>query len=226
MINKEHALLFSIKNLTRWYPQSPSMVFYQINMSIYAWDFLIIQWKSWTWKSSLIKLLMWQYRVPPKMISYKQEDISRFDLDEIQSLRRKLWIIFQDYKLLENHTVAENIAIPLRINWVFSFQYSKKVDDIMTYMDLRKKSWLLVKTLSGWEKQKVALARALIHNPECIIADEPTWNLDRGQSIMIVDTLIDLHKAWNTIVFVTHDQHLIEEIQKRCLSAKQYVIWG
>jgi len=90
MVSQEHKLLFDIRNLTWGYPHSPSMLFYQTNLSVYSGDFLIVQGKSGVGKSTLIKLLMGQYRVAPKMIWYKHEDLARFDVVEIQTLRRKL----------------------------------------------------------------------------------------------------------------------------------------
>jgi cell division transport system ATP-binding protein len=92
---------------------------------------------------------MRRYMTASKMMRYKHEDISRFSSREVQLLRRKLGIIFQDYQLLEHHTVAENIGLPLRINGLFAFQYHKKIDDLMSYFDLRKYAHTKVQELSG-----------------------------------------------------------------------------
>ncbi len=95
----------------------------------------------------------------------------------------------------------------------------------MSYFDIRKHAHTKVQELSGGEKQKVAIARALAHNPECIIADEPTGNLDRTQSVMIAQTLIDLHQTGQTVVFVTHDEHLITHIRQALPAAKLHQWW-
>jgi ABC-type ATPase involved in cell division len=127
-------------------------------------------------------------------------------------LRRKLWIVFQDYKLVENSSVENNILTSLMITHTPKEQAIKKTTQLMLDLGLRQYAQTPVKLLSGWEKQKVSIARALAHDPECLIADEATGNLDREQSKMIADTFIKLNKEGHTVIFITHDIHLINYI--------------
>ncbi len=214
MSKSENNLLVDIQWLTRWYINTPNFIFDKFDFKLYKNDFCFILWKSWIWKTTLTKFLIWQESIPKKMIFYKKEDISRFTENEIQSYRRKIWVIYQDYKLIDWKTVKENIIYPLEISWYDEEKINKKLNDILYKMDLMDKKDVLVPTLSWWEKQRVAIARALITTPEFIIADEPTWNLDKETSEKIVDILIDLNTQWNTILFITHDLELIEYAKK------------
>ena len=100
MDKREHQLLIDVKDLTWWYEDSPYLLFDKFNFALYAGDFTIVMWKSGCGKSSLVKLIIWQKKAPPKTIYHKREDISRYSDDEIQLFRRKIWIIFQVYGLL------------------------------------------------------------------------------------------------------------------------------
>lgn len=211
MDNKEKKeLLIDIVWLTRWYKSSPSFIFDKFDFKLMKNDFCFICWKSWVWKTTLSKFLTRQLNFPRKMIFYKKEDLSRFSNREVQKYRRKVWVIYQDYKLINRKTVKENIIYPLEICWEKTNKINQKLNDILYKIWLFDKKDILIPYLSWWEKQRVSIARALISNPEFIIADEPTWNLDFITWQKIMDILIDLNKIWNTILFITHDISLIE----------------
>lgn len=210
---KDTNLLLEIENLTWGYPNSPSLIFDRFNFKLYRNDFCFVIWKSWVWKTTLVRFLIRQLRPPRKMIYFKKEDISRFWSWEVQKYRRKFWVIFQDYKLIDWKTVKENIAYPLQLAWENPTQINSKIKDILFELWLHDKSDVKIPYLSWWEKQRVAIARALIGNPEFIIADEPTGNLDTESSKKIADTLIELNKKGYTILFITHDLNLIDYVK-------------
>jgi len=170
-------------------------------------------WKSGTGKSTLVKFMMGAIRAPLKSIYHKREDMARYSDYEIQMFRRKVWIVFQDYQLVEDFTVKENIEYPLRLYEVGDSIVDRK------FLTIRNRLWLQdiqntkVKFLSGGEKQKVAIARALIHDPEFVIADEPTWNLDWEHTQQIADLLIETNRLGNTVFLITHDIHLLEYLK-------------
>lgn len=207
---KEH--IIKIENLTRWYDMGQN-IFNRFNFQLDKWDFCFLTGKSWVGKTTLVKFLLRQLTPPHKMIFYKKEDLSRYDDDEVQLYRRNLWVVFQDYKIVDNQTAEENILLPLNItNEPIDQEHIKKILEILKISD---KKDTLCRYLSWWEKQRVSIARALASNPEFIIADEPTGNLDRDNTTAIVDTLIELNKSGHTILFITHDQKLIEYCRER-----------
>lgn len=171
--------------------------------------------KSGTGKSTLARILTWEKKVGEKMIYHKHEDISKYTDEEMQTYRRKIWIIFQDYKLIEYMTVKENIIYPLVLYGVGDSIIEAKYKKLQQKYDVTHLENLPVKFLSSWEKQKVSFARALIHEPEFIIADEPTWNLDREHTQTIWDLLVKSNQNWNTILLITHDIHLVNYLKEK-----------
>ena len=210
----EHRLLLDIRDLTWGYDPDRPPLFKNFNFSLYKNDFCIVAGKSGVGKSTLAKFLMRQLVAPRKTIYHKHEDMSRYNDQEVQYFRRNIGFVFQDYKLLERKTVAENVLYPLQILETPLDQRKHTVDNVLESLDLLPYADDQINALSGGQKQKVAIARALVHNPEFIIADEPTGNLDREQSKMIAHHLIQLNQAGNTIVFITHDLYLVEFIKK------------
>jgi len=140
--------------------------------------------------------MIFLYSTPPeKSIFYDNQDISTFSDEEIQLLRKQLGIIFQDYQLLEDLSVKENIIYPLKIYELGESIIESKLRQVMQKINLKHILEKPVKLLSSGEQQKVALARALIHDPKFIIADEPTGNLDRESTQEIAEIMINIHKT-------------------------------
>ncbi|MFZ2151433.1 MAG: ABC transporter ATP-binding protein [Candidatus Absconditicoccaceae bacterium] len=215
MDKREHKLLIEVKDLIRGYEDSPYLLFDKFNFALYSGDFTIIMGKSGCGKSSLVKLLIGEKRAPSRSIYHKREDLSRYSDEEIQYFRRKIGIVFQDYKLINSLNVKDNITYPLRI---YNLGDMVIEDKFQAIVDELKIDYLInhpVKYLSGGEKQKVCLARALIHDPEFIIADEPTGNLDREHTQQIGDMLINANRLGNTVLLITHDIHLLNYIKSK-----------
>lgn len=141
------------------------------------------------------------------------EDLAEFGDSEIQRYRRKIWIIFQDYELIHSLSPQENIIYPLLLEERPLTEIKKKYDAVKNLLDLVSIESQDIKKLSGGERQKVAIARALIHSPDFIIADEPTGNLDQESTMQIADILIKANQIGNTIVLVTHDQTLLNYLK-------------
>ena len=205
--------LIEIEKLRWWYPSSHKFLFNNFSFKLYEKDFLILLWRSWSWKTTLVKFLIRQLKPPRKTIYFKKEDISRFSDSEVQKYRRNIWVIFQDFKLIDWKTVYENIAYNLEMRGEKKENIEKKVNEVMYKVWLFDKKDLKIPYLSWWEKQRVAIARALVSNPQFIIADEPTWNLDPITAKQIVDLLVDLNNQWNTVLFITHDMNLVSYLK-------------
>jgi cell division transport system ATP-binding protein len=215
MIDDSKFPLIAIKDLTRWYPDSKKPLFKKLNFELFKWQFTVIIWKSGVWKSTIVKFLIWQFRPYTRTVYYRMDDMAHYTDEDIQRYRRKIWIVFQDYKLIDALSVKENIVYPLRIQWDDDITIQAKYRNITSKLHIEDINKLDCNTLSGWEKQKVAIARAMVNNPEFIIADEPTWNLDWEYTQEIGDLLVEANNSWNTILLITHDVHLLNYIKSK-----------
>jgi cell division transport system ATP-binding protein len=213
--NVERFPLIAIKDLTRWYPDSKKPLFKKLNFELFKWEFTVIIGKSGVWKSTIVKFLIWQFRPYTRTVYYRMDDMAHYTDEDIQRYRRKIWIVFQDYKLIDALSVKENIVYPLRIQWDDDITIQAKYRNITSKLHIEDINKLDCNTLSGWEKQKVAIARAMVNNPEFIIADEPTWNLDWEYTQEIGDLLVEANNSWNTILLITHDVHLLNYIKSK-----------
>ena len=141
------------------------------------------------------------------------EDLAVLGESEIQRYRRKIWIIFQDYQLIQSLSPQENIIYPLLLEEAPLAVIKKKYEAVKDLLDLSSIEMKDIKKLSWGEKQKVAMARAIIHSPDFIIADEPTGNLDPESTFQMADILIKANQIGNTIVLVTHDEALLQYLK-------------
>lgn len=212
---EERLPLIAIKDLTRWYPDSKKPLFKKLNFELFKWEFTVVIGKSGVWKSTLVKFLIWQFRPFTRTVYYKMDDMARYSDADIQKYRRKIWIVFQDYKLIDALSVKENITYPLKLEDQDDATIQSKYREITSKLHIEDINKMDCKALSWWEKQKVAIARAMINNPEFIIADEPTGNLDWEYTQEIWDLLIEANNIWNTILLITHDVHLLDYIKSK-----------
>jgi len=215
MLNEERFPLVAIKDLTWGYPDSQKPLFKKLNFELFKWEFTVIIWKSWVGKSTIVKFLIWQLRPYTRTVYYRMDDMSHFSDADIQRYRRKIWIVFQDYKLIDSLSVKENIVYPLRLINADDNTIQTRYRIVTSKLGIEDLNRIDCKALSWWEKQKVAIARAMITDPEFIIADEPTWNLDWEYTQEIGDLFIEANKMWNTILLITHDVHLLDYIKSK-----------
>jgi len=214
MERKEHNLLINVDELTWWFPDAHAYLFDKFNFSLYKWDFTILMWASGSWKTVFSKFLTGKIPAPKKTIFYKMTDLSTLSGNDLQLYRRKMWIIFQDSKLLKNMSVKDNIIYPLRIYGLGESTIETKYERVKRDLNISKFEDRDIHRMSGGERQLVNIARAVIHDPEFIIADEPTWNLDWKNTQKVADIFIDLNKKGKTILLITHDIHLLNYIKK------------
>lgn len=215
MTQNEHNLLLDVKGLTRSYPLSPKILMQNFDFRLYKKDFALLTGKSGSGKTTFLKFIIGMIKPPIRTMYHKKEDIARYSDAELQLYKRNIGVVFQDDKLLDHLTVYENIVYPLRLYGLSDSIIQKKATQIIQKLHLQSLMENPVAFLSCGEKKKVGIARALIHDPECVVADEPTGNLDREQAQMIADILLEINAMGHTVLLATHDIHLIHYIESK-----------
>jgi len=199
---------------------SNKVVLRDINLEIKPWEFVFFIWYSGTWKTSLIRSLIWDFKPMKGDIILDNTSALYKNLNDniLLEYRRDIWVIFQDYKLLESKKVYENVAFAMEVCGYGDEIVRKKVPEALNQVWLLIKKDKFIYELSGGEKQRVAIARALVHDPKIIIWDEPTWNLDPETSNEIMNIFLDLNEMWKTVILATHDKNIVNNLKKRVIS--------
>lgn len=215
-----------INNLTLWFWNK--IVLENVNLDIPLWDFVFFIGYSWSWKTSLIRSLIWDFK--PFSWDIILDDgamlYQNFQDKFIWKYRRKIWVIFQDYKLLESKTVYENVAFAMEVCSYKDEDIRSKVPEVLWQVWLLLKKDKYITELSGWERQRVSIARALVHDPDLIIWDEPTWNLDPITALNIMELFVELNKIWKTVIIATHDANIVNNFNKRVITFKDNKVFS
>lgn len=181
-----------------------------INLKIEDGEFVFIRGASGSGKSTLIKLLMHEELPSSGKVEINGYHVNEIKKREVPYLRRTMGVVFQDFRLIPNMSVYDNVAFAMRVIGARSQEIRRRVPYILSLVGLSKKARNMPKELSGGEQQRVSLARALINNPVSILADEPTGNIDPEMSIEIMELLDEINRRGTTIIMVTHDATLVE----------------
>jgi len=188
-----------------------------INIKIKRGEFVFIVGPSGAGKSTLIKLLFREETPTRGQIFFGGKNITRLKPRETPYFRRRIGIVFQDFRLLPEKTAYENIAFAMEVIEASSREIRKRVPQVLERVGLSSKANAKPSELSGGEQQRVALARALVNNPDILIADEPTGNLDPETSWDIMNLLNDINKRGTTIVVATHAREVVDVMKKRVI---------
>lgn len=175
-------------------------------------SFHFLTGKSGAGKSSLLKLLSLSLHPTKGRILMFGENVTQLELERVPQVKRKIGMVYQDFRLLSHMTVEENIALPLKVAGGDSPQARRHVRELLAWIGLADWAHVYPETLSGGQKQRVAIARAIIGKPEVLLADEPTGNLDPELSTRFLFLFEELHKEGTTVVFATHDAKLISQL--------------
>lgn len=195
-----------------------------VTLHINKGEFVFIVGDSGSGKSTLIKLLLRELTATSGTVRVMGADLSRLRHRKIPKFRRNLGIVFQDFRLLKDRNVYENVAFAQRIIETPSKEIRKNVPSILATVGLAGKYKAKPRQLSGGEQQRVALARALVNKPAILLADEPTGNLDPKNSWEIMKLLEEINEAGTTVVVVTHNREIVNAMQKRVVTMKKGVV--
>lgn len=194
------------------------IIFENINININKGDFIYLIGKTGSGKSSLIKTLYADLKLKKGLISVGGFTLNNLKENKIPFLRRKLGIVFQDFNLLQDRSVFDNLKFVLQATeWKNKKKIEKRINEVLEIINIKDLIFKFPHQLSGGQKQKVAISRALLNSPDLIIADEPTGNLDPKTSLEIMKLLLDLNKKGNTILMATHDFILIKDFPNKTL---------
>ena len=212
--------MIDLVNVTKTY-ETGTHALNGIDMHIDDGEFVFLVGPSGSGKSTIIKLLTAELKPTSGSVlvnGYQLESIKRAS---IPYMRRTLGVIFQDFRLIENKTVYENVAFAMRVIGAAPKEIKKRVPYVLELVGLENKGRRLPNELSGGEQQRVALARALVNNPDLLIADEPTGNIDPELSYEIVELLDEINKTGTTILMVTHEHELVNRFHHRTVTLEK-----
>ena len=161
-------------------------------------------------KSSLLRMLFLALRPTRGLINLFGHDVATLSQDALATLRRRIGVVFQDFRLLDHMTTYENVALPLRVIGREEGSYRNEVVELLNWVGLGERMWALPPVLSGGEKQRAAIARAVIGRPDILLADEPTGNVDSELSLRLVRLFAELNKLGTTIILATHELSLLD----------------
>ena len=208
--------MITFDNVTKVY-QKDWVALQDISFFIEKGEFVFINGKTGAGKSTLLKMIYKDEEPSKGTIKVLDQNLRLLKKKNIPKLRRKIGVIFQDFKLLQDRTLEENVAFALEVTNTQPRDLRKQMLEILTYLRLSHKKLSFPYQLSGGEQQKVAIARALVRDPYILLADEPTGNLDEKSSQEIIDVLLDINYKGTTVLMATHNLKLIKKVKKRML---------
>ncbi len=192
-----------------------------INLEIHKGEFISVVGQSGAGKSTMMSLIIGEERPDKGRILIDDIDVGQIRRSDIPFLRRKIGVVFQDIKLLQNRTAFENVAFALEVSGENHKVIKKEVQKVLETVGLADKMKAFPNEMSGGERQRVAIARALAHNPVLLLADEPTGNLDSINAWDIVQLLLKINKAGTTVILATHAKDLVNSVKKRVLTIEK-----
>lgn len=209
--------MIHMKDVCKEY-ENGSVALKNINVDIEPGEFVFIVGPSGAGKSTFIGLLLREVLPSSGELYVSGQDVIHMDRSEVPFLRRKLGVIFQDFRLLPEKTVAENVAFAMQVIEAPRRTMQHSVNSVLDIVGLRAKYRSFPSQLSGGEQQRVAIARAIVNKPSIVIADEPTGNLDPSTSWEIMDIFQRINANGTTIVMATHDKNIVDTMKKRVIA--------
>lgn len=212
--------MIEFKNVSKKYPNG-TIALQNVDISIEKGEFVFIVGSSGSGKSTLIKLLLKEEEPTQGDLIINKRRLSTLKSKEVPYLRRSIGNVFQDFRLLSNKTVYENVAFAMQIIEAQPKEIRRQVPMCLSLVGLSKKANVYPSELSGGEQQRVAVARALVNNPILIVADEPTGNLDPETSWEIMKLLIDVNQRGTTVIVATHEKSIVDSMKKRVVAIEK-----
>lgn len=212
----DNGVIIELKGVSKNYPNGTHAL-NDVNLTVNKGEFVFVVGSSGAGKSTFMKLLMREEKPSAGEIMVNGFKLNKLRHKDIPMLRRTMGIVFQDFRLIPNMNVFDNVAFSMHVVGASKQQIRKKVSHVLSVVGLSGKARSKPAELSGGEQQRVGLARALVNNPSLIIADEPTGNVDPNMSYEIVEMLTEINKMGTTILMVTHEHQLVRDFKRRVI---------
>ncbi|MBS3986039.1 MAG: cell division ATP-binding protein FtsE [Selenomonadales bacterium] len=209
--------MLELRKVTKAYPNGP-VALNDVTLSVAQGEFVFVVGQSGAGKTTLTKLLLREEKPTQGQIILNGRDITKLRASEIPYLRRSIGVVFQDFRLMPNWTVEENVAFAMLVVEASPRLIHRRVAKVLELVGLSHKAKQLPGKLSGGEQQRVALARAIANQPAFVIADEPTGNLDPETAWGIVKLLLEINAAGTTMLMVTHAKQIVDSLRKRVVA--------
>jgi cell division transport system ATP-binding protein len=213
--------MIRFQGVTKLYPTSARPALEDASVDIEKGEFVFLVGQSGSGKSTFLRLVLREEKPTKGQIWVAGKDLSRLSHWKIPALRRQIGTVFQDFRLLPNKTVRENVAFALEVIGKPRHQIAKVVPEVLDLVGLSGKEDRMPDELSGGEQQRVAVARAFVNRPMILLADEPTGNLDPSTSIGIMRLLDRINRTGTTVVMATHDAHIVDPMRRRVIELDQ-----
>lgn len=207
--------MIRLENISKTYKRSHGLALDDVSLEVQRGEFVFLVGTSGSGKSSLLRLMLREERPDAGEVLVLGENLRRMPRRRVPKYRRRLGVVFQDFRLLSNKTVYQNVAFALQVIGKSKAFIESAVPDVLKLVGLDQKSGRYPTELSGGEQQRVAVARALVNRPEVLLADEPTGNLDPETSIEIMGLLERINLAGTTVIMATHDRSIVDRMGKR-----------
>lgn len=195
-----------------------------INLHIKVGEFVSVVGQSGAGKTTLVKILTGEEKIDDGRVIIGDWDITRIKRNEVPYLRRQIGVIFQDFKLLPKKTLKENISFALEVCGAPASKIKKIVPSVLKIVGLEDKGDRYPREVSGGEQQRAAIARALVHQPKILLADEPTGNLDAINADEIIDLLLRINKFGTTVILVTHNKEIVNRLNRRVVTMEKGIV--
>ena len=212
--------MIEISNVSKTY-ETGNKAIKDVSLTIDDGEFVFIVGRSGSGKSTLMKLLLKELEPTKGRIVVNDMDLGRMPRRYVPKYRRRLGVVFLDFRLLKDRTVFENVAFAQRVIWVPPRIIRETVPEMLRLVGLSSKYKAYPRQLSGGEQQRVAIARALINDPEVLLADEPTGNLDSFNTHEIMRLLEEINQRGTTVIVITHSQEMVDEMNKRVITMER-----
>lgn len=204
-------------SVSKHYPKQSRPALHDVSLEVARGEFVFLVGSSGSGKSTFLRLLLREERASTGRVHVLGKDMARLSNWKVPHMRRQLGTVFQDFRLLANKTVGENVAFALEVIGKSRGQIRKTVPEVLDLVGLGGKDDRMPGELSGGEQQRVAIARAFANRPMLLLADEPTGNLDPQTSVGIMKLLDRINRTGTTVVMATHDQQIVDQMRKRVI---------